>query len=188
MRFFRNPDRSTPRLLPASHDEPRWLVTAAICRLSDGNLHVPGLSGPSDELVLLVELATDRLQSLLHRGAELTIELWRGEQMRDRFRQALGSGERGRWSFAFRLKRGTSPTASSRLMARVLLDGSEVARSVVLLGRPDVDAQGRFPEEPGRPASAQTLASFEAEFLKLLGLPANPIGGAASDRPEKPIA
>jgi hypothetical protein len=187
MRFFRNPGNLTTSRFPASDDEPRWLVTSAIYRLSGGNLLEPGLPGPADELVLLVDLTTDPPRSPPHRDIELAVELWRGEQMRDRFRQMLGPGKRGRWWFAFRLKRGASPTASSRLIARVLLDGSEVARSVVLLGRPDIDAQGRFPAEPERPASAQTLVRFEAEFLKLLGTPNIPIGEAASDRPEKTV-
>ncbi len=96
------------------------------------------------------------------------MELWRGDRLRDRFQKPLEDATGGCWSYAFRLTWCASSPGSSRLIARVLLDGAEVARSAILLGRPDVDAQGRFADIATRPASAATLLSFEREFQKLL--------------------
>jgi hypothetical protein len=185
MWFLRIPSKPTNSPSPPGDGEARFQVTSAIYWLSDGQLLEPGLSGPEHELVLLIEVRTDPAQPLFRRGFELTVELLRGEQVRDRCQQTLGPEDRGRWSFAFRLNRGASSTASSRLIARILIDSLEVARSEVLLGCPEVDAQGRFPDEPGGTASPQTLLSFEHEFRKLLGFPIDPFGEPARDRPEK---
>jgi hypothetical protein len=170
---------------PACDDEAPLQVNSAIYRVCGGKLLEPTLSRPADELVLLVEVTTGSSRSLLSRDATLSVELYRGEQLRDRFEQALGPGDRGRWSFAFRLCRGPSSSTSSRLVARVLLDGAEVAGSAVLLGRPDVDAQGRFAEGVSRTASTQTLLGYEGAFLKLLDPRNHTVEAAARDRPEK---
>ncbi|HKM55601.1 MAG TPA: hypothetical protein VJY33_19505 [Isosphaeraceae bacterium] len=170
---------------PAIDDQPRLRVACGIYRVDEASLAAPGLAGPTDELLHLIDLTTDPVRCPLRRNVELTVELWRGENLRDRFQHALMAGDRSRWTFAFRLARGASSPGSSRLIARILLDGIEVARSMVLLGRPDIDAQGRFRDGASRPASAQTLVSFEAEFQRLLHSDSDPVSGQPRTGPGK---
>ena len=63
--------------------------------------------------------------------------------------------------------RGTSP-GSTRLSCRVLLDGREIARPMVLLADPDVDNQGRFTDdEIGRSMSAATTLAYGEALERL---------------------
>src|SRR5262249_53791767 len=58
MRYFRKPSQPTICPLPACDDEASLQVSSAVYRICVGKLLEPGLSGPADELVLLVEVAT----------------------------------------------------------------------------------------------------------------------------------
>lgn len=104
----------------------------------------PLLVRPGEEVLLLVEVRPARpAPPGTH---ELTVELLRGDRRRDVWRQRFGPA--GLCS-AFRMRWG--PTGSSRLTARLLLDGREAARPTLLLGAPLADAQGRFAAGGGQP-------------------------------------
>lgn len=139
----------------------RW----GIFRLEAPGLAEPGLVSPELELVLLMEISSPAAMDQF-----LSFELLRGNQVRDRheLRIQLRPGET--WSGAFRLCRGTGgPGASSRLVCRLMLDGREIDRLEVLLGKPAVDAQGRF-QDPGQPKpSDATLLAYQQELQRRLG-------------------
>jgi hypothetical protein len=118
---------------------------------------------PGDEVVLWVEARAG------HRSRELVVEFWRGDQLRDRWRQRLRPG--ADIAQALRLRWGEAGV-SARLTCRVLIDGREVARRTALLGPGAVDAQGRFADgAAARGASPATLLAFTDELRRQLGGP-----------------
>jgi hypothetical protein len=115
---------------------------------------------PGDELILWLEAQAGRLPH------GLAVELWRGEQLRDRWTWQLVRG--ASLSQALRLRWGEAGT-SSRLTCRVLIDGREVARRTALMAPGAFDAQGRFADDPSaQRASPATLLAFGDELQRQL--------------------
>jgi hypothetical protein len=127
----------------ANEPSVRWGVYVV-----EGNrLRRPGLVGPAEELVLLVAVTPA--------AARLTVELYRGDRLRDR-QEWAPAADAGEAVLAVRLGRSATWAGSSRLRCRLLLDGREVGERTVLLGPPAIDAQGRFAGSPGAAASDAT--------------------------------
>src|SRR5262249_28985851 len=113
-------------------------------------LREPGLVGPEDELILLAAVTPS--------AARVTVELYRGDVLRDR-RDLAPAAVNGETVLAVRLGRSTNPAGSSRRRCRLLIDGLEIGRRTVLLDRPVVDAQGRLAGAPvAAPSEATRLA------------------------------
>jgi hypothetical protein len=125
------------------------------------------MARPDDELVLLVKIrAGSRARQA---PGDLTAELWRGNRLRDRWRQQVSWAAGACARAAFRLRWNEGPGSSPRLTCRVLLDGHEVLHRTVLLGQPAVDAQGRFQGGVPAGASPATLLAFARELEANLG-------------------
>ncbi|MFH1921863.1 MAG: hypothetical protein ABIP48_18510 [Planctomycetota bacterium] len=92
---------------------------------------------------------------------DLTIELYRGDRLRDRRRLRVDFSASGYWSAAFRLHWSTGPASSSRLSCHVLANGRQIARHQLLIGPPQVDGQGRFPRAMDSSVSSATMIAFE---------------------------
>jgi len=134
-----------------------------VVRLTASGVERPVLAVPGEDLVLLLQLRSGRLD---HRPHELAVELLRGEERRHQWRGRLNSTE---MDLALALTWSARTGVSSGLVCRVLLDGSELARHTVLLGRPNVDAQGRLPKEPAPSASQATLLAYLEECRREIG-------------------
>lgn len=152
-----------------SRDAGGWVCTRGGLRLRCGFLQEtpegwrrPMLARPGDQVVLLVEA---RRPEGATGTRELTVELRRGERQRDVWTERVGpAGLRS----AFRVRWGTS--GSSRLIARLLVDGREAAGATLLLGAPLADAQGRFaPGAADGPASSATLLAYADELRRRVG-------------------
>jgi hypothetical protein len=151
----------------AGSSPPARAIACAIFRVSEGGLSAVTLAGPDDELVLVVQAQLGFERRNLHPA--LDVEVWRGDRLRDRRRVDTSDLGAGPHAACFRLHRGDSPTASARLLARVLVAGAEVARSEVLLGRPCFDGQGRIASSDDRSASDQTLLAFARGLGRIAG-------------------
>lgn len=163
-----------PDLEAAARPEPRpptarapraAYVHCGLFRIAPDGLERPGLCGAADELVLLIDIVMGTAAPTGPR--ELVVECWRGDLLRDRQRQQVPFTAGGRWSAAFRLHWTGRPDGSTRLRCRVLLDGQEIGDEQALLGRPEVDAQGRL-AGPAPAASPATLLAFEQALLARL--------------------
>src|SRR5262249_15958623 len=105
----------------------------------------------------------------------VTLELYRGDQLRDTQRVQLS--EANERTCVYRLSWGDTPGSSSRLTALVRIGGVEVARSEVLLGRPGVDAQGRLADPSEQPASERPLRAYQDALHRLIWLDGPPEKG-----------
>jgi hypothetical protein len=128
---------------PAGQPRVRW----GLYVLEGNRLRRPGLVGPAEELVLLA--------SVTGPPARITVELYRGDRLRDRQEWAPAPAG-GETVVAVHLGRSATLTGSGRLRCRLLLDGREIGERTVLLGPNAIDAQGRFAETPGAAASDAT--------------------------------
>jgi len=148
-------------------DPPAWGIECAIARVVDGRLSEVTLAGPDDELILVVRAPRD----VERRGSPRTldVEVWRGDRRRDVQRIDGAILDAAPHAACFRMRRGDSPSASARLIGRVLVAGAEVARAEVLLGRPTFDGQGRIQAPDDRPTSDQTLLAFARGLGRLAG-------------------
>jgi hypothetical protein len=162
-----NPLAEDPGLSPTRPEPPppEVAVRCALLRGPDTALVPARTAGPGDELLLVLEVAGSALYP--DGRGELTVEVWRGDRLRDRRRLQAAWGRSAPFVAAWRLRRGEGSGGSSRLECRVWLDGRPLARAGVLLGRPEVDAQGRL---AGRavPASEPTLLAFVRRLESML--------------------
>jgi hypothetical protein len=118
-----------------------------------------------DDLVLLVRVWTGA--TLTPPETELAIELYRGEELRDRRRGILRASSVP-YVRLLRLQWSGRTGASSRLTCRVRLGGQVVAERMVLLAA-GTDAQGRFISGAGgAPASAITRLAYDRALRALL--------------------
>jgi hypothetical protein len=124
------------------------------------------LIGEAEEVVLLVEII--QVPSLAISPRLLTVEFWRGEELRNSYREPLQFARDDRWLRAFRLHWSGRAAASSRLRGRVLLDGCAVGEFPLLFGKSEIDAQGRIDLAREAAASPATLLAFEREFQRLM--------------------
>jgi hypothetical protein len=102
----------------------------------------------------------------------LTVELYRGDRLRDRQEWTPPPHGDGEAVFAVRLGRSATRLGSARLRCRLLIDGREVGQRTVLLGAPVIDAQGRLAELP---AAAPSVAT-QLAYVRLLEEAADPDG------------
>jgi hypothetical protein len=135
----------------------------AVYRVDDSRLGLASVVGPRDEALLLVRVG--RGQTPLPAVAELTVELYRGDQLRDQHRSVLPTARP--YTLALRLRWGDRG-GSSRLTCRVLLNGRSAAQCEVLLAA-GADAQGRLPSGPSdTPMSDATRLTCEQALRSLL--------------------
>jgi len=111
-----------------------------------------------DEPVLLVESTAGT--DFSGQAVRVTIELYRGDALRDRRCEDVEFCTGNRWRTAFRLGWSDRSGASSRLGCRILADGRRVGDLRVLIGRPQVDAQGRIEQSRDENASPQTMIAY----------------------------
>jgi hypothetical protein len=150
---------------------PPW-IHCGLYRLGPDGLRKPGLVRSEDELVLLIEI--DPGGRMRPGASNLTVELWRGDRLRDQRRSHLRPASSGRTVLALRLDWGRGKDGSARLSCRVRLDGREVARLEMLLGQPAIDAQGRFRDDTPNNASTATLLAFVRQLEDRLDQPDGP--------------
>jgi hypothetical protein len=150
---------------------PPW-IRCGIYRIGPEGLSKPGLVRSDDELVLLIEI--DPGGRARPGEGNLTVELWRGDRLRDQRQFRLRRASDGRTALALRLDWGRGQGGSARLSCRVRLDGREVARPEVLLGQPAIDAQGRFRDDTPNNASTATLLAFVRQLEDRLDRPNDP--------------
>jgi hypothetical protein len=129
-------------------------VTCRIYLLDGGRGQPATVAGPGDELLALVRVWPGARPM----ADDLTIELYRGDALRDRRRLSLPARARPH-VVALRLRWGDRAGASSRLTCRALLHGRVVAEDTVLLTG-GVDAQGRL-----APGAAHTSASSRTRLV-----------------------
>jgi hypothetical protein len=125
-----------------------------------------------DKVLLLVgiEFQDDEGNRATIRTVCETVEVWRGDRLRHRLDRQLVL-EPGRPQHeAFEINRGPGPH-STRLICRLLIDGTEVARLSCLEARLEVDAQGRFEAAQGLRVSEATAVAYRNEFARLLRAP-----------------
>src|SRR5437588_4906164 len=103
-----------------NREERGSLRCALYCIGPDGHSET-SLIGPEDEVVLVLRPSAP---------ASVTVELWRGERLRDRW-----NGTIVRSTF-LRLRHGDGAGASSRLTCRVLVAGREGFCRTLLQARP----------------------------------------------------
>jgi hypothetical protein len=143
---------------PAPPVRVRWGVYV----VEGQRLRRPMLVRPAEELVLLAVVTPP---------TPLTVELYRGDRLRDRQEWTPPHGD-GEAVLAVRLGRSATLRGSARLRCRLLIDGREVGQRTVLLGAPVFDAQGRLAELPADvPSEATRLA-----YVRLLEEAADPDG------------
>jgi hypothetical protein len=135
----------------------RQVLRCRLCLRTATGLTEAGVAGQDDELLLLLDPGRWVV------GCAVSVELWRGDCLRDRWTGTLTQPG------VLRMLRGNRVRASARLTCRVLLGGCEVFRRTVLLGRPVVDAQGRLPGGTESAASAATLLAYAEELQARLG-------------------
>jgi hypothetical protein len=141
-------------------------VACDIYRLQDDPLVPVTTAQPGDELVLLVRVWTGA--AMMPPETALAIELYRGEELRDRRRGILRASTTP-YVRLLRLQWSGRAGASSRLTCRVRLGGQVVAERTVLLAA-GTDAQGRFVSGAGgAAASAATRLACDRAFRALLG-------------------
>lgn len=121
------------------------------------------LVAPGDELVLLAEATAGA--DFSGDAVQVTIELYRGDSLRDRRCEDVEFCTGKRWRTAFRLGWSDRPGASTRLWCRILADGRRVGDLRVLIGGPQVDAQGRIEQPREEEASPQTMIAYEECLL-----------------------
>ena len=144
-----------------------WSMQCGLYKLIADSLVSPRVASQGDELLLLVELTAQGEGTAA--PSDLTVELWRGDELRDRQQRAITKADRGSWTAAVRLSWGDRGAASSRLMCRVMLDGHEVFRRLLLIAELGVDAQGKLAPASDRPASAATMIAYERALAAQLG-------------------
>jgi hypothetical protein len=143
------------------HPEKTLLhVQCEVFRVGPDGLIPATVLGPGDEVVLVIQVRGKGPSS--GSPGDLTIELYRGDRLRDRREACVDLSTDNCWSTAYRLHWGHDSAGSSRLLCRVLANGRQLARHQLLLGRPQVDAQGRFDQPLGSGSSGATMLAFEA--------------------------
>ena len=130
---------------PTQPPRVRWGVFI----VESDRLHPLGLVGPMDESVFVAIVTPGE--------THITLELYRGDRLRDR-RQVPQALVDGKSVVAVRLGRSDSPTGSSRLRCRLLVNDVAIGERTVLLGAPAIDAQGRLTESPGAATEATRMA------------------------------
>jgi len=173
-----------PRHETEIHDRTQLIATdesftvrSGVFRVTPDGLESPRLVRPADELVLLVHVlprsrspSEDHLRTFVRPDADVTIELWRGNTLRDRVVQPLSTTPVQPVSLAHRLHWSDRPNASSRLRCRVLVGGRPISQFEILLGQPAVDAQGRFGAPDERLPTQATLVAYVQELEARLSL------------------
>lgn len=98
---------------------------------------------------------------------ELLIELWRGNQFRDRQVQEVSIVAGAPYQAAYRVTWSRRHSGSSRLQCRVVMDGREVGWWELLLQRFSIDAQGRLSLDVVSHESRDTILAYQRELAAL---------------------